>query len=170
MKKETLSLAIAASLAATASADDLVQPTALEYDAYYAQPSDALPPTPTADAFAPAGPVQAVQAASASCDLACGDIGCCDSACGDSVCCGSSCSLMGGCCLGDAWTLQGEVDPCGCLPFDFGGWTQFGFHSDNVRLSSDRNDGLAFNDRDDRLNLHQQWFWFEKAAEAPCCG
>ncbi|MEN0111329.1 MAG: outer membrane beta-barrel protein, partial [Planctomycetota bacterium] len=102
-------------------------------------------------------------------DACCGDA-CGDACCGDSVCCGSSCSLMGGCCLGDAWTLQGEVDPCGCLPFDFGGWTQAGFHTDNVRLSRERNDGLAFNDRDDRLNLHQQWFWFEKAAEAPCCG
>lgn len=72
---------------------------------------------------------------------------------------------MGDCCLGDAWTLKGEVDPCGCCAIDFGGWTQFGYHSDNARLSQNRNDNLAFNDREDRLNLQQQWFWAEKVAD-----
>ncbi len=57
-----------------------------------------------------------------------------------------------------------------CSPIDFGGWTQFGYHSENTRFSAADNDALSFNDHPDRLNLHQQWFWFEKVAEAPCCG
>ena len=78
---------------------------------------------------------------------------------------------MGGCCdLGDPWTIKGAVDPCNCCGVDFGGWTQFGYHSDRARLSVVDNDALAFNDHPDRVNLHQQWFWFEKVAEAPCCG
>ena len=99
-------------------------------------------------------------------DGCCGDC-CCDSCCNS--CCGGGCCLTN-CCLGDPWTLKGHVDPCGCCAIDFGGWTQFGYHSENTRLSADPNDGLAFNDRPDDLNLHQQWFWFEKVAEAPCCG
>ena len=103
-------------------------------------------------------------------DACCGDSCCGDACCGDtccSSCCCNNCPL-GNCCLGDPWTLKGAVAPC--CGIDFGGWTQFGYHSENTRLSQDRNDGLAFNDRPDDLNLHQQWFWFEKVAEAPCCG
>ena len=77
---------------------------------------------------------------------------------------------LGNCCLGDPWTLQGYVDPCGCCPISFGGWTQIGFHTDQARLSTVNNDGLSFNDHAGRLNLHQQWLWAEKVAEAPCCG
>ncbi|MEO1059626.1 MAG: outer membrane beta-barrel protein [Actinomycetota bacterium] len=104
-------------------------------------------------------------------DNLCGD-GCCGDACGDACGCGSACGLggcsLGACCLGDPFTLKGHLDPCGCCPVDFGGWTQFGFHSDNARLSVTDNDGLAFNDNDDRLNLHQQWLWFEKVADGSC--
>ncbi|TWT96964.1 hypothetical protein Pla108_27410 [Botrimarina colliarenosi] len=99
------------------------------------------------------------------CGDACGD-GCCGDACG----CGSACSLFGDCCLGDPWTLQGHLDPCGCSPITFGGWTQVGFHTQNTRFSRDDNDAFAFNDHPGRLNLHQQWFYAEKVAEAPCCG
>ncbi|TWT90838.1 hypothetical protein Mal64_12350 [Pseudobythopirellula maris] len=49
-------------------------------------------------------------------------------------------------------------------------WTQIGYHSDRARASFADNDALSFNDHPDRLNLHQQWFWLEKVAEAPCCG
>ena len=47
----------------------------------------------------------------------------------------------------------------------FGGWTQLGYHTDNTRLSIDFNDGRAFNDVPDQLNLQQQWMWFEKVAD-----
>ncbi len=44
-----------------------------------------------------------------------------------------------------------------------------GYHSDNTRLSFQPNDLLAFNDQPDRLNLHQQWLYIEKVAEAGAC-
>lgn len=103
------------------------------------------------------------------CEPSCGcDDGCCgDVGCGS--CCGGGCSLLGDCCLGEAWTLQDAV--CGpCAPFTIGGWTQFGYHTGNARLSQNDNDALAFNDHPDRINLHQQYFYAEKVAEAPCCG
>lgn len=37
--------------------------------------------------------------------------------------------------------------------FGIGGWSQFGVHNE---------DSLGFNDRQDELNLHQQWFYVEK--------
>lgn len=92
--------------------------------------------------------------------------GCEDSCC--SSCCSDDCCLFGDCCLGEAWTLKDEICPCSSI--DFGGWVSLGYHSDNTRLSQDRNDGLAFNDRPDDLNLHQAWMYFEKVAEADCCG
>lgn len=67
--------------------------------------------------------------------------------------------------MGDAWTLKGAVDPCGCSPITFGGWTQIGYHSNESPLSSTRNDSFAFNDHAGRLNLHQQWLYAEKAAD-----
>jgi hypothetical protein len=42
--------------------------------------------------------------------------------------------------------------------FSMGGWTQAGVHSEN---------SLGFNNRQDDLNLHQQWFYAEKQ---PLCG
>ncbi len=113
-------------------------------------------------------------------DACCGDgfgtAGCCDSGCCGNACgCGSSCSLFDGCCLfddcclGDPCTLKDHMDPCGCCAINFGGWTQLGYHSDNTRLSFNRGDLLAFNDVPDGLNLHQQWFYAEKVAEAGAC-
>ncbi len=106
-----------------------------------------------------------------SCGLTdgCGGDGCCDDVGCSSCCGGGGCSLLGDCCLGDAWSLSDEV--CGpCAPFTIGGWTQVGYHSDNARLSRVNNDGLAFNDRPDRLNLHQQYFFAERVAQAPSHG
>ena len=42
-----------------------------------------------------------------------------------------------------------------------GGWTQFGYHSENG--------GLRFNQHADRVNLHQAWLFAEKAID-PTCG
>ncbi|WP_425397376.1 porin [Aeoliella sp.] len=110
-------------------------------------------------------------------DAGCCDSGCCgDSCCGDSCCssccCDSGCCLgdcLGDCCLGDPWALMDCIDPCGCCSITMGGWTQMGYHSDNTRLSFQPNDLLAFNDQPDRLNLHQQWLYIEKVAEAGAC-
>ncbi|MEQ8849157.1 MAG: hypothetical protein RIC11_15555, partial [Botrimarina sp.] len=79
---------------------------------------------------------------SCGCDDGCCGDGLCGDGCGDACGCGSTCglglggggcSLLGDCCLGDAYALKDCVDPCGCCPIDFGGWTQFGFHTDNIR-------------------------------------
>ncbi len=77
-------------------------------------------------------------------------------------------SCLDNCCLGEPCTLKEHIAPCSCI--DFGGWTQFGYHSDNTRQSQQRGDLLSFNDVPDKVNLHQQYFWMEKVAEAPCCG
>ncbi|MGI9455207.1 MAG: outer membrane beta-barrel protein [Aeoliella sp.] len=97
--------------------------------------------------------------------------GCCGNSCGSSCCCDrGSCldGLCGDCCLGCPCRLKDHVSPCCWL--DFGGWTQLGYHDDNTRQSQQFNDLRAFNDVPDQLNLHQQYFWFEKKACAPCCG
>ncbi|MEO1497224.1 MAG: hypothetical protein AAFV43_08755, partial [Planctomycetota bacterium] len=149
----------AAAFAVAVASAEVAQPegvadSALTYDNYYAQPEAQLdavaqPPAPVAGDEAVGCKSSysghaAECAAAPGCDALCGDP-CCGDACGCGSTCGlGDCSLMGGCCLGDAWTLKGALDPCDCLGFDFGGWTQIGYHSNNIRLSQDFNDGLAF--------------------------
>ncbi len=168
-------------LAGTAMADQVTQPASVapadfKYDSYYSQPAGSLPavrsevpPVPSAPGASPttSGVAHAEPAAFLPpVDCAAGSCG--DACCGDTCGCGSTCSLFGDCCLGDPWTLQGELDPCGCDAITYGGWAQFGYHSDNARLSRVDNDGLAFNDNDDRLNAHQLWFFAEKVADGSC--
>jgi hypothetical protein len=100
-------------------------------------------------------------------------LGCNDPCCGDACGCGSS--ILGGglgignCCLGEPFSLKDTLlGPCSWL--DMGGWTQVGYHSAATRLSTTRGDLFSFNDVPHGLNLHQQWMWFEKVAEAPACG
>jgi len=168
-------LAVAgAAVADTVTQPSTVAPATFKYDPYYAQPASSLPEvssdappvptesgTPAASRPAPFAPPPEPRHVTHTVSAECGD-----AACGDRCGCGSSCGLLGDCCLGDPWTLKGAVAPCS--PIDFGGWTQIGFHTDNVRLSRVDNDALAFNDHPDRLNLHQQWFWAEKVADGSC--
>ncbi len=42
-----------------------------------------------------------------------------------------------------------------CNGLEIGGWTQVGYHSQS---------NILFNDRDSRVNLHQQWLYFDKQA------
>lgn len=108
-----------------------------------------------------------------SCEAA--NAGCCDDAyCGDACGCGDSCGLglgncLGDCCLGEPWALMDCIDPCGCCRNKVAGWTQIGYHNDNTRLSQTPGDLRAFNDLPDRLNLHQQYFYFERIAEGDAC-
>lgn len=105
------------------------------------------------------------------CDDCC-DSGCCGDDCCDSGCCGDDCCGSGcdGCGCGDGvgglagFTLAGllGLDDSG---WDFGGWTQVGWHDNNVPLSQAFDDGLAFNDLPDQVNLHQQWFYLGKEAD-----
>ena len=86
----------------------------------------------------------------------CGDS--CDSGCMDA--CDGGCGMGGGE-LGDPWTLAGALCPsddcCDDGPaIDFGGWIQAGYHNNSTGL---------FNNRPDRLNLHQAWLYAERVAD-----
>lgn len=48
---------------------------------------------------------------------------------------------------------------------NFGGWVQLGYHNGVTPAASTRNDGLAFNNHPNRLNLHQGWLFAEKTAD-----
>lgn len=78
----------------------------------------------------------------------------CDGRCGGA--CGTDgCGCGGGllsCCLGDPIELF-PADKCGNK---FGGWVQFGYHSESNGL---------FNTHDSQLGLHQLWFYAEKVAD-----
>lgn len=97
-----------------------------------------------------------------------GDDGCgCEASCGCDSSCDSGCdSCCSWCCLGDPWTLQKCEN---CWGVTYGGWLQYGYHSDNTPLSFTDADGLAFNDLPGRGNLHQAWFYLEREAEGDCC-
>ena len=84
----------------------------------------------------------------------------CQPSCGRNSCC-CSCNW---CDLGDAWTLTHE-DSCVTI----GGWTQFGYSSNEQPFSVDKGDLLSFNDATGNVDLHQQWFYFEKATETDGC-
>ena len=96
-------------------------------------------------------------ACDSGCEVAACETGCCDTGC-DSGCdsaCGSSCGLgIFDCDLGDQWSLFGEA--CGITA---GGWAQMGYHS---RANS------LFNSRPDEYQLHQAWFYAEKAIDTSC--
>ena len=90
--------------------------------------------------------------ATGGCDSGCGILGGCDSGCDSGGCDAIGCGCLGGGCnLGDQWTLFGNDGP-----ISIGGWTQIGYHSNNLPL---------FNNHADRVNLHQQWFYLEKAVD-----
>ena len=110
------------------------------------------------------------------CDSCCDD-GCCgDDCCGDD-CCGDGCCGCGdGCCGGGLFSGMGPgileglslSSMLGFSAWDVGGWTQFGLTDDLVPLSTTEGDGLSFLDSNDRLNLHQQWFYIGKEADGSC--
>ena len=86
----------------------------------------------------------------------CGAAACSD--CGGCGGCGSSgCLGFCDCELGDAFTLSGLLHG-DCEPsIAVGGWFSFGYHSEGNGL---------FNDRPDKLALHQGWLYAEKVADA----
>ncbi|MEX2309387.1 MAG: outer membrane beta-barrel protein [Pirellulales bacterium] len=115
--------------------------------------------------------------AGCGCEAECGD----ECACGDECGCGDGCggnsngdlcsgwNWCGDCCLGDAWTLQGYLQPCCDKSTTYAGWMSMGYYNNNERLSVDDGDELSFNDFPDHLNLDQAWFYTEKLAEADAC-
>ncbi|TWT89624.1 hypothetical protein Mal64_00010 [Pseudobythopirellula maris] len=124
---KTLSTACLAGLAfaSLANAQQLVQPQASDASFAYAPVSQVCCDEPSCCA-----------------DPSCGcDDGCCGDGCCDPCGCGSSCSLLGECCLGEPFRLRDEL-LSSCSPWDFGMWTQIGYHSDRARASFADNDAL----------------------------
>lgn len=108
-------------------------------------------------------------------------VGCCDDGCcGDGCDCGCGAGVAGGGLLSgmgpgfvEGFSLAGAL---GIDAWDVGGWTQFGYTSEPTLLSSlndfdgnaatsARNNGGSFNNIEDNLNLHQQYFYIGKAAD-----
>ncbi|QDT00531.1 outer membrane beta-barrel protein [Adhaeretor mobilis] len=101
-------------------------------------------------------------------DSCCGDDSCCDfdpccgdACCGDGVGCGSGCGV-GGALAGMSLAGALGLEDSGLV---VGGWTQVGYHDEQTELSNTFDDGLAFNDLQDRINLHQQYFFLGKDAD-----
>lgn len=88
-------------------------------------------------------------------DDCCVDDGCADDGCGDLGCCDEPCYT----CMyntGEPFSISSALlgDDSAIT---IGGWTQFGYTTNSTSL---------FNNEPDRLNLHQQWFYAEKVADA----
>ena len=69
-------------------------------------------------------------------------------------------SLAPACCLGEPFSLADEILGTCDRSINFGGWTQFGWHSESNGL---------FNNHDSRIQNHQSWLFAEKIAEQGCC-
>ena len=63
------------------------------------------------------------------------------------------------CCLGEPFSLADELLGTCDRTINFGGWTQFGWHSESNGL---------FNSHDSRIQNQQSWLWAEKVAEQGC--
>ncbi|MCL4205395.1 MAG: outer membrane beta-barrel protein [Pirellulaceae bacterium] len=72
--------------------------------------------------------------------------------------CNGKCGKGAGCC--DS-LKPFEIYPRDCRGIKIGGWTQFGYHSQ---------DSIAdfFNQYEDHLALHQQWMYIEREADGSC--
>jgi hypothetical protein len=111
-------------------------------------------------------------------------VGCDDGCCGDGCDCGDGCGCGNGVCGGGLLSGMGPgivegfslANILGVNSLDVGGWTQFGYTSEPTLLSSlndhDGNGatsaagtGGSFNNIEDRLNLHQQYFYVGKEAD-----
>jgi hypothetical protein len=108
---------------------------------------------------------------SCDCESSCG----CEPSCGcENGCCNGGCdsgwgSCLGDCCLGDAWTLQGYLQPCCDKTYVYGGWMSWGYYNHSERLSREDADALSFNDFPHEFGADQVWFYTEKVAEADAC-
>jgi hypothetical protein len=143
-----------------AQQSSLLQPssitqTSLAYDSYYAQEDAEASPS---DQPAPAAAPHANHAPNGNGGCACNSCGqaACNGCCEDG-CCDDGCCLFGNCSdLGDAWTLNSHLHPCGDSWVNVGGWVTFGYHDDRNGL---------FNNHPHRFNNHQSWVYLEKKAE-----
>ncbi|MBL8815887.1 MAG: porin [Planctomyces sp.] len=105
--------------------------------------------------FADAGQKLTDQLASMSC---CNDASCCAP---ESVCEETAADACGEGCGDGCGELFGESGS----GINIGGFVQLGYHNNIEPLSVTRNQGLAFNDHPDRLNMHAAWLYAEKIAD-----
>ncbi|MCA9214131.1 MAG: porin [Planctomycetales bacterium] len=147
-----------------------VRPAAFNYEHYLqdevASPSDAaaaaesvvVEEAPADPESAPAAeaPAAAAPAASSGCN-SCST--CAPSCC--TPCCNTGCGCGGG--LGEAFSLSDSLLGS-CSPWTIGGWVQAGHHN-----KANNGNLPAFNNHPTNFNLHQGWFFVEKAA-APTNG
>lgn len=92
--------------------------------------------------------------------------GCDGSGCDSSGCGGPGCGLLstcGDCGQGD-FRLGNLLGLGPCSRWAIGGFTQVGFHDNNVPLSQAYNDLLSFQDVAEKVHLNQQWFYAERRA------
>ena len=100
--------------------------------------------------------------APAACEPACGcgNVGCAAACGGGACCCAAPGGLLGG--MVPQFALQDLIGSNSAL--SIGGWTQVGYHDTPTNLLSAQT-AASFNNRQDRLNLHQQWLYVEKVAD-----
>jgi Putative beta-barrel porin-2, OmpL-like. bbp2 len=137
---------------------------------YQLQPHSPVPAVSPPNVIQPGSPIRAGGCdASGSCDSS-GYLnrgGCDSSGCGTGGCDGSGCGLGGNCFNGCGQrdfrlgNLLG-LDPCS--RWAIGGFTQAGFHDNNVPFSQTYNDLLSFQDVPESVHLNQQWFYAERRA------
>jgi hypothetical protein len=143
-----------------------VRPAGFDYNRYLQDdvpsPSDQPAPVVASQMHQAPAPVAAAPIATDACtscapsyDTSCSSCGSCND-CGCGLGLGS---ILGDCCLGDAYSLSSQLF-CEGSPWTVGGWTQFGYHNESTGL---------FNQHPGRFNLHQQWFYLEKALQADEC-
>ncbi len=153
MKLLNLAAAVAASLGMWTGANPAfaqqATPASYAYDNYYAQDEAA-------------SPSDAAPAASCGCDTNC-DLSC-DSACDACGCSSAGGGLFRDCCLGEPWKLFGET----CSGITAGGHLQLGVYTNEHNNAN--NGPLGFNDENNGLQLHQAWFYLERAVDTGGCG
>jgi hypothetical protein len=150
-----------------------VRPTGFDYNRYLQdespspsdQPAQVVDAQPAQTPAAPAVGSGASPVYNAPCDVGACDSGC--ASCGGHGACGcgggGGCALGGWldchCCLGEPYAIDSHLF-CEDSPWNFGGWTQFGYHNHS---------DLLFNQHPGKFRLHQQWFYLEKVAQADAC-
>jgi len=100
----------------------------------------------------------------------CGADACCEAAaCGDACGCGAGVGgglLSGGVFGGlESRSLAGLIGLPAGSAWEIGGWSNAGYHDNNIPLSEDYNDLLSFQDVPDHFHMHQQWFYIGRTAD-----
>jgi hypothetical protein len=126
---------------------------------YFAPPRPSTSPAVAGSEVSYSLSEMAILAGGPSCDA--------DAVCEDDLCCsgGGFCETVS---IIESLSLKHLLGMRCCDKWDVGGWTQVGYHNNNQPLSQAYNDLLSFNDLPDNANVHQQWFYLGRRADAEC--